>query len=91
MIYSSEAHSSNSTCSQCSPVINRAVPQVSSRSSSIVIVGNMTSELSESVKSQIAILSKEGLSQCQIMAGHKVSKGAVCGTGERSGRSKINT
>ena len=45
-----------------------------------MIVGNMASELSESVRSQIVILSKEGLSQCQIMARLNVSKGAEHGT-----------
>ena len=37
----------------------------------------MASELSESVRSHIVILSKKGLSQCQIMARLKVSRGAV--------------
>ena len=44
-----------------------------------MIVGNMASELSESVRRQIVILSNEGLSQCQIMARLKVSKGAMHG------------
>ena len=68
-----------------------------------MIVGNMASELSESVRHQIVILSKEGLSQCQIMARLKVSKGAVHGTLKRfaetgsvvskarSGRPKVTT
>ncbi|KAM7407138.1 hypothetical protein PAMA_003055 [Pampus argenteus] len=63
----------------------------------------MASELSESVRSQIVILSKEGLSQRQIMARLKVSKGAVHGTLKRaaetgsvvskarSGRPKVTT
>ena len=45
-----------------------------------MIVGNIASGLSESVRSQIVILNKQGLSLCQIMARLKVSKGAVFGT-----------
>ena len=49
----------------------------------------MASELSVGVRRQILILGKEGLSQRQIMARLKVSKGAVRGTdalcGERTG------
>lgn len=44
----------------------------------------MASELSESVRNQIVILSKEGLSQRQIMARLQVSKGAVHGTLKRA-------
>uniref|UniRef100_A0A3B4XIU1 Paired domain-containing protein n=1 Tax=Seriola lalandi dorsalis TaxID=1841481 RepID=A0A3B4XIU1_SERLL len=63
----------------------------------------MALELSDSVRSQIVILSKEGLSQRQIMARLKVSKGAVHGTLKRfaesgsvvskarSGRPKVTT
>lgn len=40
----------------------------------------MASKLCGRVKSQIVNLSKEGLSQHQMMAGFKVSKGAVQGT-----------
>ena len=62
-----------------------------------MIVGNMASG------SQIVILSKEGLSQCQIMARLNVSKGAEHGTLKhfaetgsvisktRSGRTKVST
>ena len=42
-----------------------------------MIVGNIKSELSESVKSQIDILSKETLSQCQNMVRLKGSKEEV--------------
>ena len=44
-----------------------------------MIVGNMASELSGSVRSQIVTLSKEGFSEHPIMARVKVSKGAVHG------------
>ena len=68
-----------------------------------MIVEKMASELSESVRNQIVILSKEGLSQRQIMARLHVSKGAVHGTLKRaaetgsvaskarSGRPKVTT
>ena len=63
----------------------------------------MASELSKSVRNQIVILSKEGLSQRQIVARLQVSKGAVHGTLKRaaetgsvaskarSGRPKVTT
>ncbi len=47
------------------------------------MVGNMTSELSEGVRSQTVILNKEGLSQCQIMTRLEVCKGAVHGALKR--------
>lgn len=45
-----------------------------------MIVGNLASELSDSVRIQIVTLSKKGLCQCQTMARMKVYKEAVNGT-----------
>lgn len=43
----------------------------------------MASDISESVRNQIVILSKEVLSQSQVMARQKVLKGAGHGTPKR--------
>lgn len=55
--------------------------------SSTLSMGNMASELSETVSSHIVILSKGWLSQRQSMATLRISKGAVHG----SHHQKINT